>query len=49
VLARVLRLPQGVGKSSAMLHFRADVQAVTLGTNVANFAAANYFESVGNH
>jgi hypothetical protein len=34
----------------AGLHFRtADVQAVTLGTNVANFAAANYFESVGNH
>ena len=34
----------------AGLHFRtADVQAVTLGTNVASFAAANYFESVGNH
>jgi hypothetical protein len=34
----------------AGLHFRtADVQAVELGTNVANFAAANYFESVGNH
>ena len=34
----------------AGLHFRnADVQAVTLGTNVANFAAANYFEPVGNH
>ena len=34
----------------AGLHFRtADVQAVELGTNVANFAAANYFEPVGNH
>jgi PAP2 superfamily len=34
----------------AGLHFRsADVQGVQLGTNVANFAAANYFESVGNH
>jgi hypothetical protein len=34
----------------AGLHYRtADVQAVELGTNVANFAAANYFESVGNH
>ena len=34
----------------AGLHFRtADVQAVELGTNVANYAAANYFESVGNH
>jgi hypothetical protein len=34
----------------AGLHFRnADVQAVQLGTNVANFAAANYFEPVGNH
>jgi hypothetical protein len=34
----------------AGLHFRtADVQAVTLGTNVANYAAANYFEPVGNH
>jgi hypothetical protein len=34
----------------AGLHFRtADVQAVQLGTNVANYAAANYFESVGNH
>ena len=34
----------------AGLHFRtADVQAVVLGTNVANFAAANYFEPVGNH
>ena len=32
------------------LHFRtADVQAVQLGTNVANYAAANYFEPVGNH
>jgi hypothetical protein len=32
----------------AGLHFRtADVQAVELGTNVANFAAANYFEPVG--
>src|SRR6266511_6215232 len=31
----------------AGLHFRtADVQAVQLGTNVANFAAANYFEPV---
>jgi hypothetical protein len=34
----------------AGLHFRtADVLAVQLGTNVANFAAANYFEPVGNH
>jgi hypothetical protein len=34
----------------AGLHYRtADVQAVELGTNIANFAAANYFESVGNH
>jgi PAP2 superfamily len=34
----------------AGLHFRtADMQAVQLGTNVANYAAANYFESVGNH
>jgi hypothetical protein len=34
----------------AGLHFRnADVQGVQLGTNVANFAAANYFEPVGNH
>jgi hypothetical protein len=34
----------------AGLHFRnADVQAVQLGTNVANFAAANYFEPEGNH
>jgi len=34
----------------AGLHYRtADVQAVELGTNVANFAAANYFEPVGNH
>jgi hypothetical protein len=34
----------------AGLHFRtADVQAVQLGTNVANFAAANYFEPLGNH
>jgi hypothetical protein len=34
----------------AGLHFRtADLQAVELGTNVANFAAANYFEPVGNH
>jgi hypothetical protein len=34
----------------AGLHYRtADVQAVQLGTNVANFAAANYFEPVGNH
>ncbi|MGN6430053.1 MAG: vanadium-dependent haloperoxidase, partial [Gaiellaceae bacterium] len=32
----------------AGLHFRtADVQAVLLGTNVANYAAANYFEPVG--
>ena len=32
----------------AGLHFRnADVQAVQLGTNVANFAAANYFQPVG--
>ena len=27
----------------------ADVQARQLGTNVANFAAANYFQPVGNH
>jgi hypothetical protein len=34
----------------AGLHFRtANVQARQLGTNVANFAAANYFEPVGNH
>jgi hypothetical protein len=34
----------------AGLHYRtADVQAVLLGTNVANYAAANYFEPVGNH
>src|SRR3954454_9359392 len=34
----------------AGLHFRtADVQAVQLGTNVADYAAANYFEPVGNH
>jgi hypothetical protein len=34
----------------AGLHFRtADVQAVQLGTNIANYAAANYFEAVGNH
>jgi hypothetical protein len=34
----------------AGLHYRtADVQAVQLGTNVANYAAANYFEPVGNH
>jgi hypothetical protein len=34
----------------AGLHFRtADVQARQLGTNVANFAAANYFQPVGNH
>lgn len=34
----------------AGLHFRnADVQAVDLGENVADFAAANYFEPVGKH
>jgi len=34
----------------AGLHFRtADVQARQLGTTVANFAAANYFQPVGNH
>ena len=34
----------------AGLHYRtADVQAVVLGTNVANYAAENYFEPVGNH
>ena len=34
----------------AGLHYRtADVQAVKLGTNVANFGAANYFQPVGNH
>ena len=32
------------------LHFRTgDVQAVQLGTNVVSFAAANYFQPVGNH
>jgi len=34
----------------AGLHFRtADVQEVELGTNVASYAAAHYFEPVGNH
>jgi len=34
----------------AGLHFRtADVQGRDLGTNLANFAAANYFQPVGNH
>jgi hypothetical protein len=34
----------------AGLHFRtADVQAVTLGANVASYMAANYFQPVGNH
>ena len=34
----------------AGLHFRlADVQGEQLGTNIANFAATNYFEPVGNH
>jgi hypothetical protein len=34
----------------AGLHFRnPDVQAVQMGTNIANYAAANYFEPVGNH
>ena len=34
----------------AGLHFRtADVQARQLGTNIANFAAANYFQPVGSH
>ena len=34
----------------AGLHFRtADVQGRQLSTNIANFAAANYFEPVGNH
>ncbi|HXV01996.1 MAG TPA: vanadium-dependent haloperoxidase [Gaiellaceae bacterium] len=34
----------------AGLHFRtADVQGRQLGANVANFAAANYFQAVGNH
>jgi hypothetical protein len=34
----------------AGLHFRSgDVQGAQLGTDVANFAAANYFEPVGNH
>jgi len=33
----------------AGLHYRtADLQAVELGTNVADFAAANYFEAMGN-
>jgi hypothetical protein len=32
----------------AGLHYRtADVQAVQLGTNVANYAAANFFQPVG--
>jgi hypothetical protein len=34
----------------AGLHYRtADVQAVILGHHVADFAAANYFQAVGNH
>ena len=34
----------------AGLHFRtADVQGRQLGADVANFAAANYFQPVGNH
>ena len=34
----------------AGLHFRtADVQGLSLGTNVADYAAANYFQPVGNH
>jgi hypothetical protein len=34
----------------AGLHFRtADVQGRELGANVAAFAAANYFQPVGNH
>ena len=34
----------------AGLHFRtADVQGLQLGTNVADYAAANYFQPVGNH
>ena len=34
----------------AGLHFRtADLQGRSLGTNVADFAAANYFQPVGNH
>ena len=34
----------------AGLHFRtADVQARQAGTNIASFAAANYFQPVGNH
>jgi hypothetical protein len=34
----------------AGLHFRtADVQAVRLGTSVADYAAATYFQAVGNH
>jgi hypothetical protein len=34
----------------AGLHFRtADVQGRQLGANIANFAAANYFQPVGNH
>lgn len=34
----------------AGLHFRtADVQGRELATNIANYAAANYFEAVGNH
>jgi hypothetical protein len=34
----------------AGLHFRtADVQGRELGTNIADFAAANYFQPVGNH
>jgi hypothetical protein len=48
-------LPQTIGEIVeariwAGLHYRtADVQAVHLGTNVANYAAANYFQPVGNH
>jgi hypothetical protein len=34
----------------AGLHFRlADLQGEQLGTNIANFAATNYFQPVGNH
>jgi hypothetical protein len=34
----------------AGLHFRnADVQGRQLGANIASFAAANYFQPVGNH
>ena len=34
----------------AGLHYRhADIQGQVLGVNVANYAAENYFQAVGNH